>query len=47
MTKILRRKTKLTQHGVTNEMSPRYTKEQKSEARKRRKLIRELARRQK
>ncbi len=27
MTKMLGRKTKLTQHGVTDEMSPRYTKE--------------------
>ena len=27
MTKMLGRKTKLTQHGVTDEMSPRFTKE--------------------
>lgn len=36
MTKMLRRKTKLTQHGVTNEMSPRYAKElERQEAKKR------------
>ena len=35
MTKMLRRKTKLTQHGVTDEMSPRYTKElERQEAKK-------------
>ena len=34
MTKLLGRKTKLTQRGVTNEMSPRYTKEmERQEAR--------------
>jgi len=27
MPKMLGRKTKLTQHGITDEMSPRYTKE--------------------
>ncbi len=27
MTRMLRRKKKLSQHGVTDEMSPMYTKE--------------------